>query len=257
MKIALVHDSLVEFGGAERFLQGLLAVFPNAHVYTAFSDDRTVRGFFPDLSPLRLHSSWTQGTLLMRHISLFQCVSPLVWSKFNLEKYDLVISSSAYVFSNLIHVKRPVHIQYIHSLPKNVFGLEPPSPLQRISTYAGLLRFLYIRALRSTPYILTNSKHTHDTLLRICGIESTVIYPPVHIPSRIPKKQKGKYFLCVTRIDKTKGLELPVIACSQLGLPLKLVGVAYDLSYEQYLRSLAGPTVDFLGFLPDKEIWKL
>lgn len=258
MKVAIVHDSLVEFGGSERSIQSLLEIFPDAHVYTAYQDSSLVRRFFPKLSAVHFHTSWAQGNILSSRASLFQLFSPLIWRNFNFSKYDVVISSSHSLLSNLINTDNVVHIQYIHSPPKNLFGLSPQAPLHRLIPYS--LRFIgnfYRRALRSSTHVVVDSNHMRRTILKLFGVNSRVIYPPVIIPPKPPIKHELKYFLCVSRIDWTKNLEIAIEACSSLGLPLKIVGKSNDKRYENYLRSLAGPTVQFLGFRSDEEIDKL
>lgn len=257
MRVAIIHDSLVEFGGAERVLSALLELFPDADVYTAYTDKALIKTFFPSLDMSRVFSSWADGTIIAKHGSLFQFFSPVVWRSFNLECYDVVISATSYLAANMVVVRHPVHVQYIQSLPKNLYGLDPAFWLQKLLPYGPFVSHLFRRSVLSTPYIITNSEHTRQVLYEKTGVWSTVIYPPVNIPCLLPKRKKPQYYLCVSRIDSTKGLEIAIEACSRLKLPLKIVGKTNEPEYEQYLRSIAGPTVEFLGFLSDEEIHKL
>lgn len=79
-----------------------------------------------------MFSSWADGTIIAKHGSLFQLFSPLVWRSFNLERYDAVISATSYLAANMVRVKKSVHIQYIQSLPKNLYKLESPFLLQKV-----------------------------------------------------------------------------------------------------------------------------
>ncbi|MBI4065117.1 glycosyltransferase [Candidatus Gottesmanbacteria bacterium] len=257
MKIAIVHDSLVEFGGAERVLLALLELYSDAHVYTGYADKAFVQTFFPDLEWSRVHPSWVNGTIIAKHGSLFQCISPFVWRSFNLEQYDVVISATSYLAANMVVVKKPAHIQYIQSLPKNLFGLDPTFWLQKIVPYSWFVTKLFRRSLLSTPHIITNSEHTRHVLYEKTGVWSTVIYPPVDIPRSLPKRKRLQYYVCVSRIDRAKSLEISIEACTRLKLRLKIVGTTNEPKYEEYLRSIAGPTVEFLGFLSDEETHKL
>ncbi|MEK7499650.1 MAG: glycosyltransferase [Patescibacteria group bacterium] len=257
MRVAIIHDSLVEFGGAERVLLALLNIFPGAAVYTAYAENEFVKQFFPMVTPSQFHVSWVQNTQIVTHWSLLQSLSPLVWRSFNLESYDVVISATSYLAANMVRVEKPVHIQYIQSLPKNLYKLESPFMLQKILPYGPVVRYFFQHALAHSRYILTNSRHMQKTLIHFCGINSRVIYPAVNVPVSLPKRKKGKYYLCVTRIDRTKSIEISIEACNLLKLPLKIIGVTNDPPYERYVRSLAGPTIEFLGFLPDEEIAKI
>ncbi|MFZ5845643.1 MAG: glycosyltransferase [Patescibacteria group bacterium] len=256
MKIAIVHDSLVEFGGAERVLQTLLTLFPEASLYTAYYDRSLVEKFFSQLSPSHFHYSWAQNTPLSTHGSLFQFFSPLVWRSFDFSDYDLVISSTGYLLANLVKVGS-IHVQYVHTLPKNLFKIEPPYPFQKLTRYEIIMRQLSQRAFNTTPYIIANSKYTQTMLKTHVGVKASVIYPPVKIPKTMASRRKPEYYLCVSRLDPPKSLELAIVACSRLGLPLKVVGNPTDKEYESFLRSLAGPTVEFLGFCSDAEVSRL
>jgi glycosyltransferase involved in cell wall biosynthesis len=79
----------------------------------------------------------------------------------------------------------------------------------------------------------------------------------VVIPDNPPQHRKGKFYLMITRIEPNKHLELAVMAANRLRVPLKIVGVSNTPWYDRYLRSLAGPTVEFLGFRSDAEIARL
>lgn len=257
MRIAIIHDSLVEFGGAERVLLALLELYPDAHVYTGYADKIFVKTFFPDLDWSRVYPSWASGTIIAKHGSFFQCFSPFVWRSFNLERYDVVISATSYLTANMVIVKHPVHVQYIQSLPKNLYGLDPAFWLQKVLPYGSFVSYLFRESLISTPHIITNSKHTRQVLYEKTDVRSTVMYPPVDIPRVQPKREKPRYYLCVSRIDSAKGLEIAVEACTRLALPLKIVGKTNEPRYEQYLRSIAGQTIEFLGFLSDKVVQEL
>lgn len=256
-KIAIVHDTLAEFGGAERVLQTLLKMFPHAHVFTAFTKPSLIATHFPGLNRPQIHPSWTNHTPISQHIPFFQAISPLVWNRFDLENFDLVISSSSHLLSNLIFPKRPTHIQFIHSLPKNIFRLTPLTPLQTIFPFHKYVVPLYKKSLLWSHHIIANSHHTQSTIHKALGISSTVIYPPVNIPPLPPTKRRPKYFLSLSRIDADKKIEIAIQACNLLSLPLKIAGLPNYPQYFEYLRSISGPTIEFLGFVPDAEIPQL
>ncbi len=256
MNVAIIYDAVTEFGGAERMLQSLLRLFPAAHVFTAFADRRIIPAAVPSLSRENLHTlpHWVRS--LSTHTSLFQALAPYLWRQFNLDAYDLIISKPSHLMCNLIRTKA-VHIQYIHTPPKNIFGLVPITPLQRLLTYQRYVAPLYKRAIRKTPYLLTNSYHMQRTIRRLLGVSPKVLYPPVTIPGILPTRGKGQYYVCVSRLDSQKHIEIAIRACNRLTLPLRIVGVTNEPRYEQFLRRIAGPTIRFLGFRSDQEIQKL
>lgn len=254
MKIAIIHDSLTEFGGSERVLKIFIEIYPDADIYTAYSKKKFLRKFLPEISKEKIFVSWAQNTPLIKRGSIFQLFSPLIWRSFNLNKYDLILSNTSYLGANLINANKKPHVQYVQSPPKNLFRLDKKLFLQKIIPYELWLAPIFKTALRSSPFIISNSVNIQRTLFRLSGAKSEVIYPPVHIPPRLPAKKEGKFYLIVSRLDSTKNLDLAILACNRLRLPLKIVGVSNDPDYYRMLRRIAGKTVEFLGFKSDKEI---
>lgn len=256
MKVAIIYDAITEFGGAERVLHSLLHIYPDADIFTAVADQAIINTFFPRLHPKKLHTlpSWVQG--LAAHTSLAQLLSPVIWKSFNLNGFDVVISKPAHLMSNLV-TTRGTHIQYIHTPPRNIFGIVPPTPLQRATRYDQFIIPRYRRAIASTPFLLTNSYHMQRRISTLLGVTPQVIYPPVRIPARVQQRGQGRYYLSVGRLEKEKHIELAIMACNMLKLPLIVVGKTNEPRYEQYLHSIAGPTITFLGFRSDQEIHAL
>jgi glycosyltransferase involved in cell wall biosynthesis len=258
MKLAIVHDSLTEFGGAERVLQAMIHVFPSADVYTAYTNQDIIRKNFSHLNVRQLHASWAERTMLREHSSLTQLLAPAIWYSWDFSQYDVVISHSLHFLSCIVQTRKDaVHIQYIQSPPKNLFDLEPMTPLQHFLPYTSISKHLYQSAINSTPYILANSNFTKNTLFHLFGVSSTVLYPFTEIPIHLPKQGAPHYYLCISRLDKWKYIEIAIEACNKLHIPLKIIGVTNEKRYEHYLRSIAGPSISFLGFQSDNEIAEL
>lgn len=257
MKVAIVHDSLAEFGGAERVLQCLLDLFPEAHLYTAYTDNTYHLNYLTKLQLANLRVSFLEPFHVRHHTSFVQAIAPLVWRSFHLDSYDLVISHGWHIMSCLVHVPHGIHIACIQSPPKNIFGIAPPTPLQRAIRYDTYMRPMYRKALHNAQFIVANSKNTQKALREYVGVTSDVIYPPVTIPPHAPKKPNGTFYLCVSRIAPDKHLELAIIAANKLRVPLKIVGITNTPPYERYLKRLAGPTVAFLGFRSDATLTEL
>lgn len=251
MNVAIVHDILDEFGGAERVLLSLLELFPDATVFTSFYTDDTPL-LIRTLSHIPVHTLPASLLPLSDHTSLFQAAAPVLWRTLPLRGYDLVISAPSHLMCNLIHTTA-THIQYIHRPPKNVFGLSEKTPLQRVISYDAFLTRAYQRAIQSTPHLVTNSRHMQNIFFSHFHRRPDVIYPPVDMPDTAPKHHKGDYYLTIGRIDSQKHLELSVAACTKLHLPYRIVGKTNEPRYEAHLKRIAGPTVSFSGFVSDKE----
>lgn len=256
MKIAIINDTLDEFGGAERVALTMLTMFPTAHFYTSFAKPSIVGHFFSRFKK-NIRTPWQILEWIASHRSLMQAMSPVLWGHWNFSQYDLILSNPSILMCNMVSVTRGTHIQYIHSIPKNLFGLVPKTPLQRLTRYDKLLIGRYRKAITSSPYVLTSSKHMQQSITRLLGVVPTVIPPPVSIPDTKPIRKKPLFYLCVSRIDREKHLELAVKACTRLNRRLKVVGVTNEPAYEAFLRSIAGPSIEFLGYQSDATIARL
>lgn len=251
MKIAIVHDTLTEFGGAERALLSLLEIFPQADIFTACARKSFITHYLSEISETRIHVSFIGNMILPKHTSLFQIAAPSLWKQWNFESYDIVIAHASHLMANLVNVKRPLFIQYIQSPPKNIFGLESLTPLQRLVPYTTYIRREYSNAICSADLVLSNSQHTKRVLNKLFHISSRCVYAPVFIPTQKPHKQQGKYYLIVSRLDRTKSIEIAIRACNITQDRLVIVGKANEKSYEDYLHKISGKTITFVGFQPD------
>lgn len=280
MKIALVHDYLREYGGAERVLEALHEIWPEAPLYTSFIDWGNLGDQAYRFKSWDIRTSWVQDNPIVKKFhSPLRFLAPRIWSSFSakggsasggdLSGYDVVISSSGWFMCRGIMVKKPtLHICYIHHPPRNLYGYATGSTLQKywpVRVYAALINF-YLRhydfeTAQRVDYFIANSKETARRVEKFYRRDSTVIYPPIEVLKyqgiKVSKKEKSltpdtrSYYLSVGRLTYSKRIDLAIVACNRLKLPLRIVGSGKE---ETYLRSLAGPTVEFFGSVPDKEL---
>ena len=181
-----------------------------------------------------------------------QFLSPLIWRSAKLKKFDIILTNSAYGLCSIATLGYANVLHYIHSLPKNLFGLEEKTIFQRRLPFF-IQKYLYIKSLKSSKNVIANSQYTKNILKKIVHVDSAVIYPPIEIPQPPSNKKRGEFFLIVSRIDETKNLEVAVTAFKLLDLPLKIVGAARSPKYLQKLKALTGKKTEFLGYLNEKE----
>lgn len=252
-----MHDCLSEFGGAERVVLSIVDMFPDAHLFVAYADKTILERYFSHIHKSHVHVLLSHVKFWARHKSLFQILAPFIWRSLSFDGFDTVIISAGHLMPNLIHAPHVRQIQYIHSPPKNIFLLESPTPLQSVVHFEQFIKNRYISVLRSTSYLVTNSKHTKSILKQIANVNAECIYPPVYISRALQKKKSGKYYLIVSRLDRSKSIELAIEASNMLKEQLYIVGVSNEKAYERYLYQIAGPTIHFLGFQSDKRISQL
>jgi len=265
LKVALVHDFLVDFGGAERVLEVLSEMYPEAPIYTLLYDKHKMRGRFKNRE---IHTSFLQKfpKFLRRRkkwLLPFFMVAP---ETFDLRDFDLVISSSGAWSKGIVTRLNTQHIAYIHSPMRFVWDYSEQYLKDNRKEKMGFcIRPLlnYVRvwdklAADRPDHMISNSKYTQKRVAKYYGRESIVVYPPVDIVPRrdesMPRLYDGeRYFLIVSRLSPYKKVDAVVEAFNKLGLPLIVVG---EGSQKKYLQKIANDNVQILGWKSDEEIVK-
>jgi len=260
MKIALVHDYLREFGGAERVLEALHEIYPEAPVYTAFFDKKSLGVHASRFHGWDIRETWlTKIPLFKKLHSPLRFLAPWAFSSLDLSDYDLVISSSNAYFAKAVKVKNGKHICYCHTPPRVLYGYSAMSdwksnPFMKVAGQLlnHFMRIIDVKVSRErVDLFVANSKETAYRIKKFYRLDSTVVYPPVFLEKTDVSSKNGEYFLYVNRLALAKHPELAVKACTDLRLPLKVVGSGKMLDS---LQQMAGHTVEFLGAVSDQEL---
>jgi len=264
LKIALVHDYLKEFGGAERVLEVLSDIYPQADIFTSVYCPSFLG---PHLSRLnkkwqgRIHTSFLQLIpFKAKLISIFRFLSPLAFKSLNFKGYDLIITSAtgAY-FPNALNKQKAKLVCYCHTPPRYLYGLATARDLSQrplLNFFAQIsfhfLRLLDFKYAQNVDQFLANSHTTKLRIQKFYRKDALVINPPIDIPKSLEFRNsnlgftKNKYFLTGGRLARAKRYDLAIKACNKLNLPLKIFGRDFA-GHEAELKSLSGPTVEFLG----------
>lgn len=269
MRVAIIHDYLNEFGGAERVLLALSEIWPDAPIYTAFyRKDSPAYERFKDK---KIITSWVQNIPgFSRYLhSPLRFLAPLIWGSFDFSKYDVVISSASWYVTKGFGTrgtdkKKPTEVCYCHTPPRWLYGYKTSIEFQKywpVRIYAKVIGFFMriydYNAAQKVNYFVANSKNVAGRIEKFYGRESTVIYPPVEIPV-VDRVQKDDYYLVLSRIVGGKGLDLAVKTAVKLGIKLKVAGRSAGYSTElKKLQNLAGKGVEFTGYVDDNEMASL
>ena len=258
MKIALVHDYLTQSGGAERVLEALHGIWPDAPIFTSLWDSAA----FPDHwrswdireSPLgRIPGA-------RHHHRALLPLYPLAFASFRRElaDYDVVLSDTS-AWAHQAGTKRQVRIAYCHSPSRFLWGdesyLSPariPAPIRKAMDIGfGSLRWLDRRAAQDLDVVVANSHAVAERVEQVWGRSASVVYPPIQTErfTTAPPDEIEPYALVVSRLVPHKRIDLAVDACTTTGRPLKVVGSG---PAEERLRHRAGPSVEFLGQCTDE-----
>ncbi|HYD35012.1 MAG TPA: glycosyltransferase [Vitreimonas sp.] len=263
LKVALAHDYLIDYGGAERVLEALHEVFPEAPVYIAFKNEDSLGIHWRRFKDWDLRESWiTRLPFYKRLFSPLRIWAHRYFASFDLSEYDVVISSSNAYMAKAVEVPNGVHICYCHTPPRSLYGYSTMSnwrsnPVFRVvgSLINHYVRVIDVKVAQQVDYFIANSEEIAQRIQKFYRRDSEIIYPPVNISAQPPsKKQEGEYYLYVNRLALAKHPELAVQAATELQLPLKVVGTGVMLDK---LRELAGPTVEFLGAVDDEKLHEL
>jgi glycosyltransferase involved in cell wall biosynthesis len=257
MKVAIVHDYLNQAGGAERVVVSLHRLFPEAPIYTSILDRDSL---WPGLADADIRTSWLQRMPgLKKHFKKYLLLYPSAIESFDLSPYDLVISSSSAFAKGAIAAPGAVHICYCHTPMRFVWDYDRYVERENFGVINRVLLPYAVRRLRRWDlatsdrpdgYIANSS--TVASRIRTCyGRDSQVIHPPVDLPDEGHYTGDEPYYLVVSRLNGYKRIDLPVKLFSERGWPLVVIG---DGPQRKMLEAMAGPSVRFLGRIPDGEV---
>lgn len=253
MRVAIVHDYLNQYGGAERVLEALHALFPDAPVYTSIYDPEAM----PDAyRAWDIRTSWMQGLPgWRRHFRKYFLLYPSAFESFNLGGYDLIVSSSSAYAKGVIPPPGARHICYCHTPMRFAWRTDAYVERERIGGLQSailpiMLTYVRLWDVATSPRVdqfIANSREVAGRIARYYGRQAVIIPPPVDLPPYRPEAP-GDFYLAGGRLIPYKRLDLAVRAFTALRLPLKIFGEGRDRAA---LQALAGPSVEFLGYVSE------
>lgn len=246
MRIALVHDDLVQWGGAERVLEALSDLFPEAPIYTLVYDEnnKILKEKFDSKKIITSFIQKIPGWKKLYKPSFF--LHPLAFEQFDFSKFDLVISQTTRFAKSIITKPETKHVCFCHTPPRFLWGFSG----EKQHWYLNILRnFDKISSYRVDCWV-AGSKNAKARIKDVYGFDSKVIYPFLDL-ERFAEIESfdGGYLLVVSRLNAYKKIDLAIKAVNQLKMPLKIVGIGPEMGN---LQKLAGENVEFLGMLDEK-----
>ncbi len=261
MRVALVHDWLNQMGGAENVLKVLAEMFPRAPIYTSIYAPQRVAPFFRSLD---IRVSWMNRLPgVARHHLWYLPFYPLAFESFDLSEYDLVISNKSAFAHSVITPPQTVHISYCLTPTRFLWQYHAYRRREGIGRVANALlqpiltwqrQFDRLAADRVDHFVAI-SREVQARIRKFYRRDSTVIHPPVDTQRFVPTSDPPQdYYLVVSRLIPYKRVDLAVAACTRLGVPLIVVGDGRD---RKALERMAGPTVQFLGWVEEETLVRL
>ena len=255
MRVAIIHDYLNQYGGAERVLEAIHELFPNAPVFTSIYDANKMPAHYRTWD---IRTSWMQGLpgwkRLFRH---YMPLYPSAFESFDLSEYELVLSSSSAFAKGVIPGAYAKHICYCHTPMRFAWRTEAYVEREQISApQRGILSILltYVRlwdVLNSqrVDTFVANSREVAARIRRYYRRDSVIIHPPVEMCAYEPCAPED-FYLAGGRLVPYKRLDLVIAAFSALKLPLVVFGEGRDRTN---LEAQAGPNIRFLGHVSEDE----
>ena len=264
-RVALVYDRVNKWGGAERVIVALRKIFPEAVLFTSVYDKK--RALWAKKIPV-VASFLQKIPYAAKHHEALAAFMPIAFESFNFDKFNLVVSLTSEAGKGIITKPATRHIsiiltptRYLWSGYKDYFS----NIFFRALTYPVIsyLRFWDKLAAWRPDVLIAISQTVRSRIKKYYGLESEIIYPPLMVRTsqlargsskdeeRRAKTEKPGYFLVVSRLVPYKRVDLAVKAATKLSLPLKVIGIGNEFAR---LKKIAGPTVEFLGYISDTDL---
>lgn len=261
MKTAIVHDWLVNYGGAERVVEQMLLLYPDADIYTLVYDEKKMGKIFPKE---KVHTSSLQKIPMAEKLyTKFLSLMPKAFEEFDLTGYDLVIASSSCCAKGVITSPTTPFIAYIHSPMRYAWDLY----YDYLKNSGRLTKFFMKRwmpDIRKWDYIssqridtlVANSSYIARRIKKFWNRDAAVVYPPVDTDRlSISDEAAVDYFVVFSRFVPYKRIDLAISACARLNKKLIVIGSG---SQEKELKLLAASCknadIKFTGRISDSEV---
>lgn len=257
MRVAIVHDWLVTYAGAERVLEQMLHVFPDADVFTLIDFLPPEERHFLQGRPV--YTSFLQRLPRARtRYRSYLPLMPLAVEQLDVTRYDLVLSSSHAVAKGVITGPDQIHISYVHTPIRYAWDLQfqylsetgldrgPKGWLARILLH--YMRLWDVRTAAGVDHFVANSRFIARRIEKVYRRDADVIYPPVDVERFTPGGRKEDFYLTASRLVPYKKVDVIVEAFA--AMPDKQLVVIGDGPERERIRARAGKNVRLLGYQP-------
>ncbi len=273
IKVALVHDYLQEFGGAERVVLAMHHAFPQAPLYVGFADLESLGEQGTEFAQMSVRTTWLQKMPGIKKLrSPARILAPQAFASLDLSEFDVVISSTNAYHAKAVKVRPDaIHLCYCHTPARSLYGFETQSGWQQNPWTHTLgeianhwLRLRDFEDAQAVTEILANSETVAKRIAKFWRRESTILNPPVVMIDQTEKRKlipndKRSYFLYVNRLHLTKHPEIAVQAAIKKHWPLKIIGSGPmdEVLQKMIVEAGQNETIQLLGKVSDEELMEL
>jgi len=266
MKIAIVHDYLHVYGGAEALVEAIWEIYPDADIYTASCDKNVLKKANAFNGANIIYPKWKnslKGKFGRFIHNILIANLPIYFESLDLREYDLIISSTAHFAKGVITSPDQVHISYIHTPPRFLYGY--PGTTRKhdskiwsiiLNPLDAFLRIVDYNFSKRPDYIICNSKEVEKRINKFYKRKVHKIinpFPQVSVDKNILNNIKDEgYFLIVSRLENYKNIDLAINVCGKNNIKLKVAGTGTQFDELERLASKYN-SVELLGFVSDKK----
>ena len=261
LRVLIVHDWLVTWGGAERCLEQIVGIFPDADVVVGVRDPAFRQ--YNDVTE-RARETWLGRVPgAHRHHRWFLPLEGLAFRWLDTRGYDLVISSSHALAKMVRPTRGTKHVCYCYTPPRYLWDLfdthkRAAGGFERQALIAGarLLRYFDRRSAKGVDHFIAISRCVAERIQRCYERSAEVVYPPV--VSKTPYSRitapRSDFMLYLGRLVPYKRVDLAIHAAERLGVRMVVAG---DGPERKRLEQLAGPMTEFTGSVSEQEAGRL
>lgn len=250
MKIALVHDDLMQWGGAEKVFAEISNIFPDAPIYTSLLDFKNpfIKKNFKDR---KIFTSFLQKIPLNKKLyKLLFPLYPVAFEQFDFSQFDLVLSHTTRFAKCIISKPTTKHICYTHTPPRFLwqFSNEKTNPL--LKPFLNYYRDFDLITAKRVDYWICGSENCAKKVKEIYKSDSKVLYPFVDTQKfNLEKSFDGNYYLIVSRLNKYKKVDVAIKAFNSNKKKLLVAGTGPEF---ERLKNSASSNISFLGKISDE-----
>lgn len=249
-KVAIVHDYLIQYGGAEKTLEAILDVFPDAEIFTGIYKPKNISD---QINSKKIISGG--NSIIGKFPKYLTFLMPFIFENFDLRSYDIIISDGTAWAKGVNTTPTQLHVSYIHTPPRFLYGYSVETQKREkwyfkpfITLIDHYLRVWDFNAAQRPDFLVANSKEVQKRIYKFYKRESTLIHPPVelntsHVPQNIPIT-KEKYYVALGRLAKYKNIELLIEAFNLTDMKLVVIGTGNE---EHKLKKMAHKNIIFVG----------
>jgi len=263
MRIALAHDHLTQFGGAEQVLMVLARMYPDSPIFTLLSDPRLLDGI---IDAGRIRPSYLRSfPAAHSFFKWFLPLMPAAVESLQFSEYDVVISSASALIKGIITHPKTLHLCYCHTptrylwsdMHRYVEELRYPRPIKRLlPMFLSRLRMWDWHAAQRVDRFIANSQFVAERIKAYYHRDAVVIYPPVDVESfqQLPiPTERGRYFLLISRLRPYKRIDLAIHAFAAMNIPLVIIGTGEEEIPLKISARAQGKNITFLGAVSESE----